>query len=209
MKKIPLVVAYVLSLIMVLATLLVIYLKIVPVNVLMHWKLTVVSGTYYPGDTVSVHSEADKTKPITPLAHRNIECKSNGNFISYHLADVKGVNAKVGHISTYIDFDVPQTIPNLPTTCRFSISIDYKIDSFREVNEYTFSNTFTVDNKPVTVSAPALAQNTSLQSVENQNNSPPSTLLVAPPPTGSTLTTPVETCAVNVLFIKLGCNERT
>lgn len=120
------------------------YLKYSPEDVLKNWKLTVPSGTYHAGDTVHVHNEVNKTKALKPIAHRNIECLSDGKFISYHLADVQGVNNNQGHISSNIDFVVPFIIPTKPATCRFSLVAVYKVNIFRTVIEYQPSNTFTV-----------------------------------------------------------------
>lgn len=114
-----------------------------PVDVLKNWKLVVPSDmTYHPGQVVSVHSEVDKLRSAKPIAHRNIECKNPTTFTSYHLADVEGVNSKAGHISSTIDFKIPEIIPHLPTTCVFSISVDYKVNPFKITNEYVRSNEF-------------------------------------------------------------------
>lgn len=122
------------------------FLKLYPFEVLKDWKLTVPSGTYHQGDQIIAHTELDKVMNLPAHAHRNIECKNKaGSFVSYHLADVEGNNSKTGHISRNIPFKVPIIIPDLPTTCRFSIEADYVIYSFREVNEYTASNTFMVE----------------------------------------------------------------
>lgn len=121
------------------------FLMFYPFDVLKHWSLSVPAGTYRVGDEVRAHTELDKTKPLAAHAHRNIECKnSSGVFVSYHLADITSSSKKTGHISANIPFQIPPTIPDLPTTCRFSIAATYSIYSFREVNEYTASNNFMV-----------------------------------------------------------------
>lgn len=116
-----------------------------PITVLDNWNLSVPNTVYSPGKTVLVHSESDKVRAVAPLAHRNIECKnSTGNYISYHLTDVQGVNNGVGHHTSQIPFKIPDIIPGLPTTCRFSIDVEYQVYPFRTINQYTASNTFVV-----------------------------------------------------------------
>lgn len=119
------------------------YIRFYPFDVLKNWRLTVPAATYHPGQEVNLHVQADKVRAVRAYAHRNIECKANGKFVSYHLMDIQG-STKTGHISSNITFKIPYIIPDLPTTCRFSIEADYIIYSFREVNEYTYSNEFTL-----------------------------------------------------------------
>lgn len=126
------------------------YLALVPIDVLKDWKLTVAqNSTFHPGETVKVHNQVDKTKALKPFAHRNIECiGSNGTFVSYHIADIPENiqnNIRTGPIVSDIQFKIPDDIPNLPTTCRFSITTDYRIVFFRTVTEYNTSNEFRVE----------------------------------------------------------------
>lgn len=126
-------------------TIVFIYIKFSPVDVLKDWTLSVPSGTYHQGQEVVAHTEVDKVRPVSAHAHRNIECRNKaGSFVSYHLADVIGGNSRVGHISADIPFIIPLNIPDLPADCRFSIAAAYSVYSFRQVNEYTASNTFLV-----------------------------------------------------------------
>lgn len=122
--------------------LLAIYTEFWPVDVLKNWTVTVPPGTYSLGQQVTAHVEVDKVRAVKAYAHRNIECKdNNGRFVSYHLTDIAG-STKTGHLSSDIPFKIPTSIPNLPTTCRFSVAAQYKIYPYRSVDEYTFSNEF-------------------------------------------------------------------
>lgn len=114
-----------------------------PISVLKDWSLTVPSGTYNLNEAVNVTAVSTKTRALAPLAHRNIECKNpQGQYISYHLTDVQGVNNNVGHHVSQIPFKIPSIIPSLPTTCRFSIDVEYQVYPFRTINQYVASNTF-------------------------------------------------------------------
>lgn len=176
-----------------------------PITVLKNWSLIVPSGNYYPGDTVEVHSQSTKIRAAVPLAHRNIECKnSSGMYVSYHLADVQGVNNSVGHHSSQIPFIIPDTIPNLPTTCRFSIDVEYQLYPFRTINQYTASNTFKLENLP----SPVISDIQSLSpSVIQVNQVAP----LVPSPLTEVTSNPsapapvTKNCAVDLLGIHLLC----
>lgn len=131
--------------VVIVTSLIVAYFILAPGDVLKNWKLSIPSGTYSVGQEVIVHVEVDKVKNIQAHAHRNIECQNkSGSFVSYHLADIASSNTSVGHISSNIPFKIPTTIPDLPTTCRFSIAATYRLNSLRQTTEYTASNNFKV-----------------------------------------------------------------
>lgn len=193
--------------------LLLIYMLTWPITVLEDWKLVVPATTYHPGDTVLVQSRSTKVRAVAPLAHRNIECQNiSGDYISYHLADVHGVNNNVGKHSGTIAFIIPSTVPDLPTTCRFSIGVEYQVLAIRTINQYVASNTFRLTVAPVattsTQATPVPQTNTSSQTASQQFNSTTSTSTRPLEPAGtSSNTPPVQTCTVSLLFIQLGCND--
>lgn len=144
MIKPALVISSLFSWLIVICTLALVYVEFAPINVLKNWTLSVPGGTYHQGQEVAAHVEVDKVRNSQAYAHRNIECLSKGNFISYHLVDVQG-GKRAGHISSNIVFKIPSTIPDLPTTCRFSIASTYKVYGLRSVNDYVASNTFRLE----------------------------------------------------------------
>lgn len=138
-------VSLVLAVVCFVTTAMVVFVLLWPFHVLEDWKLTVSQPQYFTGETVTVHSSVTKLRKSQPFAHRNVECKNaSGVFVSYHLADVQGVNSNVGHLTSQIPFNIPDTIPDLPTTCRFSITATYHVFFIRTITEYSHSNDFTV-----------------------------------------------------------------
>lgn len=127
-----------------LAALLFIYVTFVPVEVLKVWKITIPDKTYTAGEELVITSEYEKTRSVSGVAHQYVECLNiNGAYRQYHVSQSNASNgAGRGKVDTALV--IPQDIPNLPTTCRVFLSVDYTVFSFRKVTHTARSMEFTL-----------------------------------------------------------------
>lgn len=94
-------------------------------NVLAEWTLTLPDKRIEAGDKVVIQSVYNKLRTAEGDATRYLECKDkNGVFLRYEL-NQRRADRKAGKGGTGIDVVVPAAIPDLPTTCKFSVSICY------------------------------------------------------------------------------------
>lgn len=103
------------------------------VRVLENWSLRVPPGDIHAGDRLVLLSEYTKTRDVDGEAMRYIECmtKDTKIFIRYPINQAAANRAK-GKAGTGIPLVVPRDIPDLPTTCKFSISITYEVLPFKK-----------------------------------------------------------------------------
>lgn len=112
------------------------------VDVLDNWRLVLPAGEIHAGDTVVVQSLYEKKLDVTGKATRYIECKTkNGLYVRYPVSTATA-NRPSGVAGTGIVFTAPEVIPDLPTTCKFTITIDYEVLAFRHVIESQSSAEF-------------------------------------------------------------------
>jgi hypothetical protein len=123
------------------------YLAFAPLNVLNDWQIIVDGSVHHPGETVSVVSQYKKLKNVSGLASRYLECKNfNGSYTRYPVSTAKA-NRSAGTTATGVFIKIPTNIPGLPTKCRVSISIDYKVYTFRTATEANSSKDFSLVNE--------------------------------------------------------------
>ncbi len=114
-----------------------------PVDVLKNWTITVPNASYQAGDTITLRSQYTKVSGVSGKAFRYLECHQNSVWVRYALQSAEA-NRPPSRATqaTGLVLELPSDLPNLPMTCRVTISIDYEIYSFRKFNEYNASNTF-------------------------------------------------------------------
>lgn len=115
------------------------------VDVLKDWRLVLPNQAIHAGDTIVVQSLYTKTMNVTGKSTRYVECTTDGNgiYIRYPISEAVA-NRATGTSGTGIVMLMPKTIPNLPTTCRINVTIEYDIMLFRKVVESANSDTFTL-----------------------------------------------------------------
>lgn len=138
-----------------------------PIDVLTNWTIRLDKTSYVAGETTIVQSLYTKNGSYTGTAKRYIECKSVNNiYIRYPLNEaVADRAASATPTGTGVPITMPLNIPNLPTTCVINISIDYKINALRTVNESQNSPSFqlTPVGQPTQPVTPQPTQSTQTQ----------------------------------------------
>lgn len=125
------------------------------IHVLDNWTLEAPAGPLHAGDAVVLISKYTKLKDVDGTAKRYIECRNDNNvFIRYQLNEALADRA-AGAAGTGIPVKIPSNIPNLPTTCRFSISIEYHVLPFKPTPEKNQTKEFHL-LPPVVASTPPL-----------------------------------------------------
>lgn len=126
------------------------FTMIMKVDVLANWRLVLPEGALHAGDTVVLQSLYDKKLDVTGEATRYIECKTKDTNIFVRYPVSKSVaNRPAGLTGTGIVIAIPEVIPDLPATCKFTISIDYEVLAFRHVIETQSSDEFSLLPKRV------------------------------------------------------------
>lgn len=137
-------VLYALSGAIVIASLVVSYLFIAPVDVLKDWQIILPDNELHVGEEVVLQSQYTKLKPVKGTAVRYVECENDrGIFIRYPLNEATADRAP-GLGGTGIVVKLPETVPDLPARCKFSIVIVYRVYPFRDVTEFVSSKEFTL-----------------------------------------------------------------
>lgn len=112
------------------------------ITVLKDWRLSTPAADIHAGDTVTLVSQYTKVRNVTGKSVRYIECQNSQHiYIRYPLNEAVA-NRAAGRSGTGIVVKVPETIPNLPTTCKFTIAIEYDVYPWRKVNVSQSSNEF-------------------------------------------------------------------
>lgn len=112
------------------------------VQVLDKWVLRVPTNEIHAGDTVTLVSEYTKVRDVSGKAVRYIECENRQHtYIRYPLNEAVA-NRASGTGGTGIVVKVPETIPDIPTKCKFTIAITYDVYPWKKVYETNSSNTF-------------------------------------------------------------------
>lgn len=110
------------------------FLLTMNITVIKDWKLSVPIADIHAGDTVTLVSQYTKVRDVTGTSVRYIECQnSNHIYIRYPLNEAVA-NRAAGHGGTGVVVKVPETIPALPTTCKFTIALEYDVYPWRKVN---------------------------------------------------------------------------
>ena len=115
-----------------------------PVDVLKDWRISVPDKVYVNKE-FNVTSSSEKVRAVTGWSNRSIECKNtSGNYVNYPLSSAPA-NKKAGPKGT-VDFPVqiPDTVPDLPSQCRYTTNICYDINVIRKFCEFAVSNDFTL-----------------------------------------------------------------
>ena len=112
------------------------------VDVLSNWRLVLPEGKIQAGDTVVIQSYYEKKMEVTGVATRYIECKTDKGFFVRYPVSSAVANRPPGVSATGIVVEVPDVIPDLPATCKFSIAIEYEVLKFRRVVESNSSPEF-------------------------------------------------------------------
>lgn len=136
------------------------------IDVLKNWRLVLPEQKIHVGDEVVVQSLYEKTMNVSGKSVRYIECKNKSDvYIRYPISEAVADRAaeKAG---TGVVIIVPQVIPDLPATCRFNITIEYKVLPWRNVIESMNSEEFTLHAKETTPSG-ELQETNRTESVEN------------------------------------------
>lgn len=116
------------------AILLMSFLLTMHVTVLKDWKLSAPTAEIHAGDTVTLVSAYTKVRDATGKSVRYIECQNNNHvYIRYPLNEATANRSK-GNGGTGIVVKVPESIPDLPATCKFTIAITYDVYPWRKVN---------------------------------------------------------------------------
>lgn len=168
------------------------FLLTMNVTVLKDWKLSVPAAEIHAGDTVTLVSAYTKVRDVTGKSVRYIECQNaNSVYIRYPLNEAVA-NRQKGSGGTGVVVKVPESIPNLPTICKFTIAITYDVYPWRKVNVSNSTNEFQLLPKrdvpqEVTLSEPSSAQTNqglalapvssqtdSISSTSSPNNTPTS-----------------------------------
>lgn len=170
------------------------------VDVLQNWVLMLPAGDIHEGDTVTLSSQYTKVRSVSGVATRYIECKNPTRLIIRYPLNTAVADRALGNSGTGITLALPDTIPNTPTQCRFSINVLYHIYPGRDAVEFVASKWFTLLPKQNQASSAALqpARQTSL----NQTLTSPQFQVVGGLPsfndTASTLAAQSNTLQENV-----------
>lgn len=114
------------------------------ITVLKDWKLSVPAAEIHAGDTVTLVSEYTKVRDVTGRSIRYIECQNQQHiYIRYPLNEAVA-NRGSGTAGTGVVVKVPDSIPYLPTTCKFTIAIEYDVYPWRKVDISNSTNEFTL-----------------------------------------------------------------
>ena len=117
----------------------------VKTDVLKDWRLVLPQQDIRIGDSIVLQSLYTKVMDVSGKSTRYIECKtSNGVFVRYPISEAVA-NRAAGQSGTGIPVVIPSTIPNVPTTCRFNITIEYEVFIWRKHIESVNSEIFTLN----------------------------------------------------------------
>lgn len=147
------------------------------IKVLENWTLTVKQADIHVGDTVIVESTYTKlrTTGSDSEATRYIICKNSSNvWVRYEVSRATA-NRAAGKGGTGIPITIRRDIADVPTTCKFSIVISYKVLPFRTVVVANESNEFLVlpeRTVPITSAVPAQVPIASTPSRVPTSNAP-------------------------------------
>lgn len=129
---------------LILLTITVVLIFAVPINVLRDWHIKTDKATYAPTDTIHVQSSSTKLRKASGDVNRTIECDSGrDSVVAYNLNVSEGSRKPGFSFSTY-NLEIPDTVANLPATCRVVVSVKYQVLFIRHVVEYAVSNNFTI-----------------------------------------------------------------
>lgn len=105
------------------------------IDVIKDWKLTLPTKDIHVGDQIVIESSYVKLREVKGKARRYINCQNQrGVYVKYEL-NQRDADNKPGKGATGIDIVVRRDIPNLPTRCKFRVSIDYPVLPFKTVTE--------------------------------------------------------------------------
>jgi hypothetical protein len=114
------------------------------IDVLKDWRLELPKQDIHVGDTIIVDSLYTKLMQVSGESTRYLECKNkNGIYIRYELNKAVA-NRGAGTSGTGVELVMPNTVPNVPATCRINITIEYNIYVLRTVIETANSKEFTL-----------------------------------------------------------------
>lgn len=142
MKAYP-AVSYALSFSLIIAALVFAYTTLVPITVLQDWRLILKKNSYTLDEIITVESAYTKTRNVTGIATRYIECKNDRDvYVRYELS-VADANRAPSAGSTGIVSKIPNSIVP-PTSCRFSVNVCYQLYRWRNSCEYNSTSDFEV-----------------------------------------------------------------
>lgn len=151
------------------------YIAFWPVDVLANWQLKVSATSYRAGEVITVESIYEKKMAVSGTAHRYIECKDRRDiWVRYQLSEAQADRSPGALTGTGIQITLPTNIPNLPATCRLSISVDYKINLLKTHTEYNQTGEFTLlpaETSSDETSDPVAASDTPSSSTTTQSGS--------------------------------------
>lgn len=157
------------------------------VDVLKNWVLVLPNQDIHEGDTITIASQYIKVRAVTGVATRYLECQNTqGISIRYPLNNAVADRAP-GNTGTGITIKVPNTIPNPPAKCRFSINVLYHIYPLKNVTEFVASKWFTL--LPLASSQPEPQSATQTTSSQTLTQSQPQSIGTVPS-SNSTPSTP-------------------
>lgn len=123
------------------------YVLLVPLDVLNNWTLKVEDKVYHSGDEIVLNVTYTKERDVTGKSYYYLECKRpNGANVRFPMSQSEG-NRPKGSGNTDLTLRIPSDIPDLPTSCRIAVSIDYNIYTFRKFTENNISNDFRVEER--------------------------------------------------------------
>lgn len=114
------------------------------VDVLQNLKLTNPPGEIHAGQTVIVTTSFVKVRDVVGESTRYIECQTKDGIPIRYIVNTAKANRPIGKGGTGIQVEIPNSIPNVPTKCHFSISVEYHVYPWRTVNETANSPDFTL-----------------------------------------------------------------
>lgn len=131
------------------AALFIAYIVLFPVDVITNWKLSIPKTEYTLGETVVIESLYTKkiNTPRDSQSERYLECKNaNGIYIRYLLNKAAANRAASPSTGTGVVVTIPDKLAelNLPTSCFFSIAINYNVYPRRAEAEYNRTQNFTL-----------------------------------------------------------------
>lgn len=119
------------------------YILFWPVDVLTDWTLKLPAKSFVAGQEVTIDSRYNKVTAVSGESHRYIECNDkSGIKVRYPLNEAIADRKPGQGRGTGVQVTLPTTIPDLPTTCRISISIEYRINLLKTHTEYNETNDF-------------------------------------------------------------------
>lgn len=141
--------AVIASIAVVIFALIMVYILVVPTEVLKDWTITVPEGDHYVGDTMPVVYHYTKVMNVSGTAKRYIECRTIGaTYTRYPLSEAEANHTAGTRTGTGLFVTIPN-IPQVPTKCHITISVVYTVYSFKKQNESAQSKDFTVLPKVV------------------------------------------------------------